>query len=337
MRRERPSPATVINHWTSDRVSSPFFSFLEPESRTPVSNPNPRRRLVSRETAGAAVLLFVSILAALGWIFSMNTLRGMTPLYFIGIRFTLAGLVLIGPALSGLTRLPRRDLRRAAVSGLFLGLSMISWIEGLRFSDNIGVGAFISGLGSIVAPLAGGLLFRWRVGGATWTAVAIATAGLALLSIERGLSLSVADLFFLGTALATSLNLSFTTRYAARIPVLQLTTVQMFVVGVVGLIFAAAGEPAPGIPNEETLFWLAVSVLVATSFRFFLQVKGQSMTPLGRSALILTMEPVWTALIAVFWLGSTLTLPQTAGCALIFAASLVSRKDTARGADLETG
>jgi len=289
-------------------------------------------RFPSRETTGAAILVFVTQLAALGWIFSMNSLRGMTPLWFIGIRFALGGLVLIGPALPGILRLPARDLRRAAVTGLFLGLSMVSWIEGLRFTDNIGVGAFISGLGSVVAPLVGGALFKWRIGAATWAAVAVAAGGMALLSLGRGLSLSLADLFFLGSALATSLNLSFTTRYAARIPVLALTAVQMFAVGVVAVLFAVVSEPAPGLPDGETLGWLAASVLVATSIRFFLQVKGQSMTPLSRSALILTLEPVWTALIAVFWLGSTLTLSQGAGCALIFAALLVSRLDIARGA-----
>jgi len=289
------------------------------------------RRFLSREATGALILVFVTQLAALGWVFSMNSLRGMTPLYFIGIRFALGGLVLIGPALPGILRLPARDLRRAAVTGLFLGLSMVSWIEGLRFTDNIGVGAFIAGLGSIAAPLVGGLLFRWRIGGATWAAVAVATAGMALLSLGRGLSLSPADLFFLGSALATSLNLGFTTRYAARIPVLALTAIQMFSVGAISSLIAVVSEPPPGMPDGETLGWLAASVLVATSIRFFLQVKGQSMTPLSRSALILTLEPVWTVLIAVYWLGSSLTLSQGAGCALIFAALLVSRLDTVRG------
>jgi drug/metabolite transporter (DMT)-like permease len=285
-----------------------------------------------REMLCVALLVLVTIIAALGWVFSMMALKGLSPLYFIGIRFGLAGLGLGCLALPQLRRLRRRDWIQAVVPGFFLGVAMVSWIEGLHLTDNIGVGAFIGALGNILAPIVGRILFRWRLAPATWAAVAVATVGMACLSLQRGLSLSLADLFFLGSALGSSLNLNFNTRYSSRIPILPLTAVQLVVVGLFSLLTALPVEPVPTMPGGETIGWLAASILIATALRFFLQVKGQSLAPVSHTALILTLEPVWTALIAVVWLGTAMSASQTAGCLLIFAALLVNRWDLFRDA-----
>ena len=59
-----------------------------------------------------ALLLLVTALAAGGWIFSKEALAGMPPLLFIGTRFLLAGLILLGFAWPTLTRIPLRRVRR---------------------------------------------------------------------------------------------------------------------------------------------------------------------------------------------------------------------------------
>lgn len=280
--------------------------------------------LPGRDATSAAILIFVTMLAALGWVFSLMALRGFPPLFFIGVRFVLAGLVLGIPALPRLRRMSRGECLRSATTGLFLGLSMVSWIEGLHVTDNMGVGAFVGSLGNLFAPILGFALFRWRVNGATLAALGVAALGMACLSLSRGFSLSLSDLYFLGSALASSFTLALNARFASRIPIVPMTAIQLFVVGAVGLVFAA-GEAAPGMPDAAALGWLAASVLIATSLRFALQVKGQSLAPVSQAALILTLEPVWTALISVIWLGTAMTGVQAVGCGLIFLALLVNR------------
>lgn len=286
---------------------------------------------LSRETASAAILILVTVIAALGWVFSAMSLRGLPPLFFIGIRFLLAGFVLGIPALPRLRRLSRGDWLRSAATGLFLGFGMVSWIEGLHVTDNIGIGAFVGSLGNLFAPILGFLLFRWRVGGATLAALGVAALGMACLSLSRGFALSPSDLFFLGSALAGSFNLALNARFAVRIPVVPMTAIQLFVVGCVGFAFSI-GEAPPHMPDLETIGWVVASILIATSLRFALQVKGQSLAPVSQAALILTLEPVWTALISVAWLGTPMTAIQTIGCGLIFLALLVNRWEHLRDA-----
>jgi drug/metabolite transporter (DMT)-like permease len=71
--------------------------------------------------------------------------------------------------------------------------------------------------------------------------------------------------------------------------------------------------------------WLIASVLIATSLRFLLQTRAQSMAPPSHTAIIMTLEPVWTALFAALWLDETMTPLQLSGCTLIFLAMLVNR------------
>ena len=65
--------------------------------------------------------------------------------------------------------------------------------------------------------------------------------------------------------------------------------------------------------------------VLASSLRFFLQIKAQGMTTPSHAAVILMLEAVWTALFAAWWFGETMTALQLLGCSLIFMALLINR------------
>jgi drug/metabolite transporter (DMT)-like permease len=49
------------------------------------------------------------------------------------------------------------------------------------------------------------------------------------------------------------------------------------------------------------------------------------MAPVGHAALIMTLEPVWTSIIAAAWRGERMSHFQLIGCVLIFVALFFSR------------
>lgn len=280
----------------------------------------------------SGLMIVATVLAALGWLFSLKAIDGLPPMFFIGIRFLVAGLIVAGVGFAETRRFDLGDLAVAAIPGVFMAASMILWIQGLRHADNLGVSSFISSLGNILAPVTGRVLYRWRVPGSTWVAGATSLVGMGFLFLESGFVPSVADWFFLGSALASSLSFVFNTRYAATMPVLTLTAVQLMVTGGASLIASSQAEVWPAVtPGAVTLGWLAASILLATSLRFFLQLKAQSLAPIGHTAILMCLEPVWTTLIAAEWLGTGMSGRQTIGCSLIFAALLINQWKTARG------
>ena len=279
------------------------------------------------------VLVVVTLIAAAGWMFSFNALRGLPPLLFIGLRFLAAGLILgacSGRRLYAL-RGDARLLRQGAGAGALLGGAMMSWVMGLHLTTAIGAGAFISSLGVVIAPIVAWLLFRERVPASTWLAIVVATFGMGFLALQKGMTVQLADLFFFGSALSFSVQFTLNSRFAGRYPALPLTAIQLFVVGVVALAASALLEAWPARVDAESWAWLAASVLVATAPRYFVQIWAQSRTSMHHAAFIMTLEPVWTALLAGAWLGQHMRPLQVVGSALVMCALLISRWPALRG------
>ena len=284
-------------------------------------------RKTQQSLKGDVVMVVVTMLAALGWIFSYHSLQGLPPLLFIGIRFLCGGLIL---GAFGYRRIAEvagnaADLRQCVQTGLVLSVAMMCWITGLRLTTAMGPGAFISSLGVIIAPIMAGALFHTRIAQSTWIAALVATIGMGCLALQPGMTVHAADLFFLASALGFSVQFNLNSRFAGKIPVLPLTAIQLSVVGIVSLASSSIFEEWPSQVSNETWLWVGTSILIATCLRFYLQVSGQGRTPLSHAAFIMTLEPVWTALLALIWLGERMRPMQVLGSALILSALVISR------------
>ena len=278
------------------------------------------------------VLLLVTLLAAAGWIFSKEALQGLPPLFFIGIRFLLAGAVLWLFAGRGWQQVGAQGLRLHSLGlGAVMAAALVFWIQGLYHGEHLGEGAFITSLGVVLVPVMGWLIFRERAPLSTWLSLPVAVAGLGLLSLRGGFTLAPGQGWFLLAALCFSLHFTLMARIAPRIPAVILTAIQLLVVGMVNLVVSALTEPWPQSVTLPVVGWVLASALVATSLRFALQTHGQSLAPASHVALLMTLEPVWTALLGALWYGQSMVLAQFLGCSLIFGAMLISRWRWMRG------
>ncbi|BCB72757.1 permease [Vreelandella aquamarina] len=272
-----------------------------------------------------ALLLLVTALAAGGWIFSKEALAGMPPLLFIGTRFLLAGLILLGFAWPTLRKMPARRIQRGLLVGVLFSAAIAFWVLGLHHSNHLGESAFINSLGILLVPVVARLLFGDRPPRSTWVALPVALLGFALLSLNAGFNIEASQLLMACAALCFALLINVNTRVVRNVPALPLTTLQLISVGVVLTSLSLVVEHQPLALNKSILGWFMACVLLASSLRFFLQIKAQSMTTPSHAAVILMLEAVWTALIAAWWFGETMSVLQLLGCSLIFTALLINR------------
>jgi drug/metabolite transporter (DMT)-like permease len=270
------------------------------------------------------ILITVTLIAGAGWIFTSEALVGFKPLTFMGARFLLAGLVLAMFAVRQLREIEARQFRAALTVGLLFSFAMVLWIEGLYWSQHLGVGAFIFNLGILLAPVMA-ILFGDHPPRRVWVALPIGFLGLYLLSADSEFHFGVGEYLFIGAAISMALFINVTTRVAASIPPLALTTIQLCTVGVVLLLLASIFEGIAWPGEAEIWGWFAASVLIATSLRFLLQIRAHGMAPASHTAVFLTLEPVWVAFMAAGWFGENMSATQVIGCALIFASVLVTR------------
>ncbi|TAH48304.1 MAG: DMT family transporter [Betaproteobacteria bacterium] len=277
------------------------------------------------------LLVLTTLIAAAGWIFSKEALGGLPPLLFVGTRFLIAGLVLAAFSVPQLCALERRGYGSGVLVGALFAAAMALWILGLQHTRHIGESSFIASLGVVLVPVFARLFFGERPPATTWAALPLALAGFACLSLAHGFRVEPGQWFFLGAAVVFALLFNVNSHVVRNVPVLALSTLQMLVVGLLVLPFALWFERWPDQVSLPVLGWLAASALIATTLRFLLQLYGQSLTTPSHAAIILMLEPVWTAVLAAWWFSETMTALQLAGCTLIFAALLISRWNWIRG------
>lgn len=271
------------------------------------------------------LLLVVTVLAAISWMFSKEALNGFPPLLFIGVRFLFAGLLLAGPGWKSLQRLTPQQWKASSAVGILFGIAMSTWIMGLFSATNLGEGSFITSLAVVLVPLVSWIFFRDRISRANWIALPLAFAGLALLSLQHGFRPELSQVLFFIAALLLSLTFILNGRADSHVPALALSSIQLSIVGIVALVLSAGFEDWPSVWTGDMWWWLFLSVTVGTAARFFIQTYAQSMTSPSHAAVIMIVEPVWTSLFAAMWFGERMEASQLAGCGLIFLALIVNR------------
>ena len=270
------------------------------------------------------LLVSVTLIAALGWMFSKESLAGFPPLLFLGIRFVIAGAILFGFGARQVLQMSRAEVIRASLVGLIFCVAMIFWALGLAYGTHIGVGAFLNCLGVVLVPVVA-LCFGERVSRSTWVALPLAALGLGLLSLDEHYAMGWGELSYLCAAVAFAFYFTLNSRAASQIPAVALAAVQLMVVGVVTTVLSALIETWDFGQPASIWFWLLASTLIGTALRFFVQTWGQGLAPASHAAIIMTLEPIWAALLAMLWFSESMSWIQALGCAVIFSALLVSR------------
>jgi drug/metabolite transporter (DMT)-like permease len=292
-------------------------------------------------TQRRADLLLVLIAVIWGTTFTVvyEAVAAFPPFALIALRFGLAAMVFI-PSL-----LRRRDLDRHGVRvGVGLGVLLFAGFAaqtlGLQYTTPARAG-FITGLNVVMVPLLG-LAFGQRPPRRAVVGVLIAVIGLAILSSGCGMTWSnglqlrcaalgetapqqrVGDALVLGCALAFAMHIIAVSRWATRLPVLPVNTVQLVTVAVLAVIASAISGVAVPVPSRAVWGAALFLGLIATALVFALQLQLQRHTSATHTALIFALEPVFAALFSWLWTGEALTAAIVLGGGLMLLGVVVA-------------
>lgn len=289
------------------------------------------------------MLVGVTLLAALSWIMSREAVLLMPPLLFMALRFLLAATLLAIVGHKPLSRLNINSLMRSIKVGLVFAAGMSCWVMGIFTGTHVGEGAFLTSLGVVLVPVIGFLCFKEAQARSTWLALVVACVGLALLSLKQGFRVELGQLFYLTAAIIFALFFRLNTQAAnvfihidkhgvshhqQAVPAIALTSVVLAMVGlccgVLSLVFET-WQPTFSHFSGAMLGWIVASAVVGTAMRFLLQTYAQSLANNTHGVVIMVVEPVWVALLAMLWFGERMSMQQLLGCTLIFCALLISR------------
>ena len=293
-----------------------------PPESTPPERTRHERTEENRRTRLLATLALVTVTACWGSTFFLikGLLDRVPTLDFLAIRFAIASLFLVLMAPRALGRLTRESRRHAIGLGGVYGLGQILQTAGLAHTP-ASVSGFITGMYVVGTPLLAAVLLRTRITAMTWLAVLLATAGLGVLTLD-GFSMGYGESLTLVAAGLYALHIVGLGAWSRPDQALGMSIIQIMVITVVCFV---ATVPDGIVVPDQGRDWLSIVYMAvfAGALSMLGQTWAQAHLPPTRTAIIMTMEPVFAALFAVLLGNEALTSRMAIGGLMVLTAMLL--------------
>ena len=273
-----------------------------------------------------AKLLLIAIFVARGtsFLFSKTLLQSMMPMSILGVRFTLAFLLLAAVFRKKLAACTRAGLRGGVLLGVLYTVCMTFEMYGLRLVDT-GVSALIENMAIVLVPVYAALLTKTVPERKTMLCAGLAVAGVGFLSLAQS--------HLAGGGLGILLVVLAAMTYAACILATEKVsreadpmTIGIVQLGTMGALSLAASPIAGGFSVPQTggqWLMMLMLVLVCSCFGFALQPVGQKYVPAETAAVFTVVNPLTASLMGILIAHESVSASKLIGYVLILAALLL--------------
>jgi drug/metabolite transporter (DMT)-like permease len=261
-------------------------------------------------------LVLVCLVWGVSFTITKEVLRLSSPLMFMGLRFGLGSLVLLG-SLRGLTR---ADLAGGLVLGLLFWGSYAFQVSGLA-ETTPSRSAFITSLSTPLVPVVSFLVHRSLPRPRVLAAVTLAGLGMYLLTLPAGAGegLNRGDILTLGCAVLFAGQIVAAGHFSRRAVPVRLLAVEMITAAVLSFLLAPVIE-TPRLTVNGTFLAALLFLTLSGVWTFYTQLRAQQVLSATHTALLFMLEPVFAALTSFLLLGERLSAIQWLGATLILAA-----------------
>ena len=214
------------------------------------------------------------------------------------------------------------------VSGLICGtmLTVAANLQqaGLALSG-AGKSGFITTLYVVLVPLLG-VFLKKRVPARVWVSVVLAVTGLYLLSIKPGaFSVSRGDFFLILCALAFAFQIMTIDHYSELVNGIELSCAQFIVVSIESAVLVLLFSDVSLSDFTAVLGPILYAGILSSGVAYTLQIIAQKGANPTLVSLLMSLESVFAVLSGALVLHERLTGREYLGCAIMFAAVVLSQ------------
>ncbi len=253
------------------------------------------------------------------------------PFTFNGVRSLIGGVALL-PCIWILHRMNGKSGNEGGVKELLIGglacgilLFAASSLQqiGLKYTS-AGKAGFITAFYIVIVPVLGVFLHK-KIGWKIWLAVVLALAGLYFLCITESFAIGKGDILVFLCALVFAVHILVIDYYAPKVDGVMLSCIQFFVCGILSIPFMLAMETPKLTAMVDAWMPLLYAGVLSCGVAYTLQILGQKNVNPAIASLILSLESCFSVLAGWIVLGEKLSLRESAGCLLMFAAIILAQ------------
>ena len=278
---------------------------------------------LSRRSA-ELLLAAVIVARATSNLFSKLILEGMGIFNLLGLRFSLAFVLLSVLFFRRLKSADIKTISAGAVMGGIYFLVMTADLNGLKRMSS-GNAAFLCNTAIVIVPLLQAVIKRSLPRGKAVLSVIFCIFGVGILTLASRVGFGAGGCFSLLAAFLYACAILTTDRLShGGIDTLAAGIVQVGVIGALSLSTSFLTE-MPRLPHSSTeWFGIGMLALVCTGFGFTLQPVAQSGTTAERAGMFCALNPMVAAMLGIVFLHEPFTVRTVAGGLLILAGILLA-------------
>ncbi len=289
--------------------------------------------MVKLDNIPTFVYKLLIVVATIIWGFSFVVMKDVVevlpPAWLLGIRFLMAGAILLAVLWKHVRRMFTRE---ALAAGIVLGAldfaAFWSQTVGLQHTTP-GINAFLTATYCVIVPFLWWIIARKRPTVFNIGAAVLAVIGIWLVSVtssDNSLSMGYGETMTLLCALLFGLHMVYVSKFSRKNDVLVLTVIQFFTEGTLGCVFGAATETLPALSaiTPSIVASMVFLAVFASVIAFGIQNVALAYIPPAQGALLLSLESVFGVVFSVLLYGEVVTGRLLLGFALIFAAIVIS-------------
>ena len=292
----------------------------------------------------SALLLLTAVIWGVAFVAQSVGMDYVGPFTFSCVRNLIGGLVLL-PCLPLLARMEegakpvhKKQKKWPVLGGVCCGAALAVSEVLQQFGltrTSVGKAGFLTAMYILIVPLIG-LFVGKRVGAKVWAAVGLAVCGMYLLCMTESFRVETGDLLVLASAAGFSLHILIIDHFSPGADGVRMSCIQFFTAGVVCLAPMLIWERPALTALLSAWAPILYAGVLSSGVAYTLQVIGQRDTDPTVASLILSLESVVAALAGWLILGERLSARELAGCALAFAAIVLTQLPERRSS-LRTG
>ncbi len=281
---------------------------------------------MNKQVRADLMLFVVTIFWGASYILTKFALEALEPFNLTALR------LLIAFAVSGLVfyrrilKLDKRTIQYSLVLSVLLVCMFISMSYGLKYTTASNAGFLIS-LAVIIIPVLSYLFLKQRIEKKVLIGVSIAPIGIALLTLDSRLSISGGDLLCILCAFFSGAHVVCMGVFTRKVDSVALGILQLGFAGMFSLIFSFFTE-AVRLPDTTTAWGATLTLsILCTAVGYLVQATSQQYTSATHTGLILSLEPVFSAILGYAFLSEVLLPRGYAGAAILLLSVLIAELD----------